>query len=438
MKSGIYQIKNKKNGKVYVGQAKDIKGRWKNHKCALIGNYHNNRHLQNAFNKYGKSAFEFSVLEYCQIDELNEREKFWIEKKNAKQRGYNMTDGGEGSCGRIVSLFERAERSEKMNMIYATTDLRSRLSAAHKRTWENEDYRNNQGAKFISAGQTEAAKQKRSSSLKLHYATHPESRIQRGTESKERWKDHKYRENIRMKMDAVRKTEEYHKKLSDCLYVRWSNPDYKRKMRETMAPIVAKKRIPVIQTETGKVFPSLTAAAEETSAASADNIARACDGENKTCAGFHWRYAGETEEDWIVRRKRFLEESGRREFPGVICVETGQFFETINDAAEFCGKAPATISHTCAGRKPTCGGYHWKYADMPDEEYEEMQRKIRERYEHRLDAKKRKIIQVETGTVFDSLSDAARAVGLKNTTPFSMHLAGKYHTAGGYHWRYAD
>ena len=54
-KTGIYQIRNIINNKIYIGQSLNIKTRFLQHKQALRKNRHPNQHLQNAWNKYGKS-----------------------------------------------------------------------------------------------------------------------------------------------------------------------------------------------------------------------------------------------------------------------------------------------------------------------------------------------------------------------------------------------
>ena len=46
----------------------------------------------------------------------------------------------------------------------------------------------------------------------------------------------------------------------------------------------------------------------------------------------------------------------------VICVETGEFFASINRAAKAFGLDNKSISRVCSGDLHTCGGYHWKYA----------------------------------------------------------------------------
>lgn len=94
MSTGIYNIKNLSNDKVYIGQSVDIEKRWSTHKAELNNNYHHNIHLQSAWNKYGEDNFEFSIIEECSIDKLDQQEIYWISKFNSYENGYNLTAGG--------------------------------------------------------------------------------------------------------------------------------------------------------------------------------------------------------------------------------------------------------------------------------------------------------------------------------------------------------
>lgn len=93
MQSGIYQIKNKANGKVYIGSSKNLKRRFSQHKRQLNNNYHDNRHLQYSFNKYGQNNFEFHIIEITNLEEMLEREEFWINhlKSYDSNYGYNRS-----------------------------------------------------------------------------------------------------------------------------------------------------------------------------------------------------------------------------------------------------------------------------------------------------------------------------------------------------------
>lgn len=59
---GVYEIRNKINGKKYIGSSNNILLRFSKHKKLLNRNSHINKHLQFAWNKYGMGAFVFSIL----------------------------------------------------------------------------------------------------------------------------------------------------------------------------------------------------------------------------------------------------------------------------------------------------------------------------------------------------------------------------------------
>jgi len=85
--TGIYKIVNKINNKIYIGSAKDLNKRIKNHLSNLRNNKHCNEYLQLSFNKYKEENFEFIILENCSIDNLIEKEQFYIDNLNPE---YNI------------------------------------------------------------------------------------------------------------------------------------------------------------------------------------------------------------------------------------------------------------------------------------------------------------------------------------------------------------
>lgn len=89
LQSGIYKIVNMVSNKIYVGSAWNLYNRYRTHKSTLIKGIHHNHHLQKSFNKHGISAFEFSVIEYCNKSELAVREEHYI-KINYGPNCYNI------------------------------------------------------------------------------------------------------------------------------------------------------------------------------------------------------------------------------------------------------------------------------------------------------------------------------------------------------------
>lgn len=77
----VYQIKNTKNGKQYIGSTKNKRKRWNSHKKALQRGEHHNIHLQRAWGKYGEEMFDFTILEIVKNgNSLLDREQFYLDK----------------------------------------------------------------------------------------------------------------------------------------------------------------------------------------------------------------------------------------------------------------------------------------------------------------------------------------------------------------------
>jgi group I intron endonuclease len=60
--SGIYRIKNKVNGAVYIGQAINIRMRVSHHRSLLKQGKHTNKQLQEDWQLFGEEAFSVKVI----------------------------------------------------------------------------------------------------------------------------------------------------------------------------------------------------------------------------------------------------------------------------------------------------------------------------------------------------------------------------------------
>ncbi len=66
----------------YYGKSVNLSKRKIEHFRQLRGKNHRNRHLQNAFDKYGEDCFNFKVILYCEEFELSRYETFFINKES--------------------------------------------------------------------------------------------------------------------------------------------------------------------------------------------------------------------------------------------------------------------------------------------------------------------------------------------------------------------
>lgn len=71
----VYSIHCKVNNKQYIGSTSDFYKRRKEHVWQLERGDHHCKHLQNAWNKYGKKTFVFRVVYRCGIEELIQLEQ---------------------------------------------------------------------------------------------------------------------------------------------------------------------------------------------------------------------------------------------------------------------------------------------------------------------------------------------------------------------------
>lgn len=113
-KTGVYCIKNKVNGKVYVGSTKTSFAIRKNrHLRTLRKNIHQNEHLQNAWNCYKEENFNFEILFVCPPEECEKYEGKFIKQYFSNQRefGYNIANVSSYKFGYNMSDNHNNEKS---------------------------------------------------------------------------------------------------------------------------------------------------------------------------------------------------------------------------------------------------------------------------------------------------------------------------------------
>jgi group I intron endonuclease len=76
--------------KVYVGSTTQGKRRVFSHTRDLSADRHSNKYPQHAWVKYGSKSFVWHVVEECTVDDLLEREQWWIGFLRADDRRYGF------------------------------------------------------------------------------------------------------------------------------------------------------------------------------------------------------------------------------------------------------------------------------------------------------------------------------------------------------------
>ena len=237
MNSGIYVIKCTKNEKVYVGQTKGIKCRWKKHLRSLQMGYHYNSILQRAFNKYGEETFKFSVLTHCSVKFLDQFEIAWITYLNCvTPNGFNIMGGGGVLHSFSAETLKKMSESHKgIKKGPQSAEHRRKISEANKGQKKSAEHcRNLSKAK---KGMKPSAEARRNMSIaqKNRGPVSAETRrkISLATKGKKRRPlSAEHRKKIGNASKGHIKSTETRKKLSDAMKLRFKDPNERKKLSE--------------------------------------------------------------------------------------------------------------------------------------------------------------------------------------------------------------
>ena len=237
--TGVYQIKNRLTGQVYVGSAStSLAGRISNHRWCLEHGVHDNSYLQRAYNKYGRAAFVFSVLEKCSPALCVKREQYWMDRLGAadRSRGYNLAPTAGSMFGYRHTEADKRRIAEITKERMARPEVRANVKAGQARRVANPLL-----AVKVSAG------------LKKHYAQpgaleacrrrkqDPEYRAKLSAASKKRMN----RPEVKAKTSAAFKTywadPAHRSKLKAQITSRWADPEARARL---CAGMRGKKRGP--------------------------------------------------------------------------------------------------------------------------------------------------------------------------------------------------
>lgn len=132
---GVYCIYNTVNGKRYIGSTTmSFSKRWTAHRCVLRKGKNHCKLFQRAWNKYGESAFEFSILATCAQEHTVEMEQYFIEFFDAcnPEKGYNISITAGSTKGFKMPRASVDIIASKIRGQKRTVEQRERMSKAQK------------------------------------------------------------------------------------------------------------------------------------------------------------------------------------------------------------------------------------------------------------------------------------------------------------------
>ncbi len=140
MKLDVYKITNKVNNKIYIGITNQgVKTRWYKH-CSEAKKG-STTSLHRAILKYSKLNFQIETIEEIKgedYDYLKEREMYWVKYFDSynRDKGYNLTLGGDGTFGR----FHTDETKEKIRQKALGHEVSEETRAKMSETHQNREY----------------------------------------------------------------------------------------------------------------------------------------------------------------------------------------------------------------------------------------------------------------------------------------------------------
>lgn len=153
--SGVYKITNKRNWHSYIGSSIDICERWVTHRWYLNSNRSHNIALQNAWNKYGKESFEFSILLICDRENTTLYEQIYLDYykpeynialfTDAPMRGKSFSEDHKRKIGEANSKHIMSEKQKEfLRQFHAgipiSSEQKIKMGESQKKAHERKSY----------------------------------------------------------------------------------------------------------------------------------------------------------------------------------------------------------------------------------------------------------------------------------------------------------
>lgn len=376
----IYMIINIITGKFYIGQTIDFERRKREHMRNPPPG------MQDDVDKYGSDVFKFEIVEECRREELNDKENYYITELEPAYntiKAHNWTHTPE-TCKKISDAKMGHSTAPESCELMSSKRLHVSLADEHVEKCRQASFGNKSRSKPVMCVETgKVYPNMKTAAADIGIDPSAISGVIRG---------------INITAGG------YH----------WRYPDGEENKGSQH------RNMPVMDEDTGKIYPTIDAAAADLGI-SATTISRIAHGQ--TISILHFKFVQEP------THNKIRSEDERKNHPAcpVICLETGEQFSSIRQAAKALGVSHGAISAVLRGIGIAVDGLHFCYADdRPNKIRDETTRKT---------TSGKPILCIETGQVFPSLKAAADSLNLNHSNICGV-LKGKRPSVGGFHFEY--
>lgn len=258
----VYMHKNLINGKIYIGQSSNLKDRWSRNG----ERYKGCTHFYAAIQKYGWENFEHTILEEnISEEDIGNREQYWIAyyQANQREKGYNLTEGGE--TGKLSEETKQKMSESRLKYLDLNPNIRKPVICLET------------GEIFTSAHEVEKQKGILHTQISACCCHYPSAYTAHGYH----WI---FQEEL-----PVWTIELANEKIKEIESLRGGSEEQKQKAHIARVTAKGKK---VLCKETQEIFLSAGEAGRQMNIDSS-SISKVCRGKQKTAMGYHFKYIEE-------------------------------------------------------------------------------------------------------------------------------------------------
>ena len=351
----IYETTNLINGKKYIG--KHITD---NLDDGYLGS---GIVIQNAIKKYGRENFKREILEFCENEEMCYKLEYeYIKNANAYSSSnyYNLSEGGKGFTSKFAKdLWERDGYREHMNKekikLWQKEEYRKHMSEVHKGQEVSEE--NREKMRIRTKERWENGELRIKHKIAMNNLS-PEKRKNLSNAQKRKWGNEEYKE--KMRQIQIKSQNDYKLKEKRSEYWKNNNPMYIEETRNKISKIRSKR---VICLNTLQIFKNAEDVVNKVKEINNATSIRQCCREETKYSGIDthtnkpllWKYYNEEcsleyYKNIYEKEKDDIKIQATKRMK-VVCITTGEIFDTVTKAANKYGVNTGRISECCKGKR---------------------------------------------------------------------------------------